>query len=240
MTSVVDLLYSTRLRTDDALGNIERFGVRLARRIDWGDWRPGRSTVLCLGRSIFRDIAPMRQRGAFNWIRVSTNKIRRTQERWVAPEHRRQTYFHHLLETKLRRDKSMLVRFAVAFLETATKMHPIDAILAGNVDHWQEEVVKVACRQLGIPFLALPRETHAGRRFADSKFRFRGSGVAVLSETTRRMLVGAGFPKRAVWALAKESAGIDQVHAFIRSFMEQAGTGRPVAARRHTRKLAAA
>jgi hypothetical protein len=204
-----DLWYSTRLRFDAAVGNLERAGAALARRIDWQDWQTGRKTVLCLRRSTFvKDVDQMRLRGTFNWAKVSAAKVRKCQESWVPPEYRIQTYFYDFLETSLHRDKDLLARFAIAFLGAAMRIHPIDAVLAGNTDYWQDEVIKIACRHFGIPFLALPRENYSaevdevtvGKRFVDSKFRYNGAGVAVYSEATRRTMARSGsFPDNAVW-----------------------------------------
>lgn len=209
MSKILDLLYSARLRFDAAVGNLERAGADLARRIDWQDWRPGRRTVLCLRRSTFvKDVDQMHLRGTFNWAKVSAARVRKFQERWVPPEYRIQTYFYNFLETSLRRDKDYLARFAIAFLGEAMKVHPIDAVLAGNTDYWQDEVIKIACRHFGIPFLALPRENYSmeideinvGKRFVDSKFRYNGAGVAVFCEATRRTMVRSGsFPENGVW-----------------------------------------
>jgi hypothetical protein len=209
MTKAVDFLYSAWLRFDAAVGNLERAGAELARRIDWQDWQPGRRTVLCLRRSTFvKDVDQMRLRGTYNWAKVSAARVRKFQERWVPPEYRIQTYFYNYLETCLHRDKGLLARFAIAFLRQAMKVHPIDAVLAGNTDYWQDEVIKIACRHFGIPFLALPRENYSmeideinvGKRFVDSKFRFNGDGVAVFCEATRRTMVRSGsFPENSVW-----------------------------------------
>src|SRR5688572_13029896 len=183
MMNPVDLWYSARLRFDAAVGNVERAGATLARSIDWQDWQPGRKTVLCLRRSTFvKDVDQMALRGTFNWAKVSAAKVRKYQERWVPPEYRIQTYFYNHLDTSLRRDKDLLARYAIAFLGEAMKVHPIDAVLAGNTDYWQDEVVKIACKHFGIPFLALPRENYSmeideinvGKRFVESKFRFNG------------------------------------------------------------------
>ena len=203
------LKHSLRLRLDAAFGRVEAAGRDLARRIDWCDWRADRPTILCLRRSTFiKDVEELRRRGHFNLPLVSAARIKRLQETWVAPDDRRQSYFYNYLHTRLVRDRPYLARFATAFLEEALRIHPIDAVLAGNTDYWQDEAVKIACNALGIPFLALGRENYSMKidainvfnRFRSAKFRYNGAGVAVYSEATQRTMIDSGsFPDASVW-----------------------------------------
>lgn len=209
MNALRRLKHRLRLRVDTTVGRVTAAGRKLAETIDWQDWRADRATVLCLRRSTFvKDVDEMRRHGTYNWAKVSAARIKRIQEKWVAPELRLQTYFHRVLENELKRDRAHLELFAMSFLEAACRQHPIDAVLAGNTDYWQDESIKIACRNLGIPFLVLGRENYSmeidainvAKRFRESKFRFNGAGVAVYSRATQQVMIDSGaFPAGSVW-----------------------------------------
>lgn len=86
-----------------------------------------------------------------------------------------------------------LTEFGVAFLTEASNTQRIDAVMAANVDYWQDEALKLACLELNIPFLVLCRENYTipwtspwlHRRIADAEFKFEGAGVACFSEATK-------------------------------------------------------
>ena len=156
MTSFSAIGYRLRLRFDAMSGRLERAGRALGAVVDWRDWRADRPTVLCLRRSTFiKDVDELGRREAFNLAMVSAAKIKRIQAKWVAPAYRRQTYFYGFLQSELASDEKYLERFALSFLQAAIRKHPIDAVLAGNTDYWQDEAVKLACHKLKIPFLVL-------------------------------------------------------------------------------------
>jgi hypothetical protein len=157
--------------------------------------------VLCLDRALFRkDVAVLRRRTPFSYVDISAKRVKRLQERWVAPKWRIQTYFTGYLEGAQKGVKPLLEEFGVAFLEAASRRHPIAAVLAGNFDYWQDDALKIACHRLGIPFFVLCRENYVWEagvdfvkaRIADAKYRFLGAGVAVASEATFRSLSASG------------------------------------------------
>ncbi len=85
-----------------------------------------------------------------------------------------------------------LETFAVAFLEAARATHKIDAVAAANTDYWQDEALRLGCKKLGIPFIALSRESYGigrGREFRRQQlsrvgnFYFNGTAAAMASET---------------------------------------------------------
>jgi hypothetical protein len=198
-----------KLAFDRATGQVEREGGRLAGMIDWSQWHEGRPTVLCLERAQFsKDIAELRTRTAYNWVAVRSTRPKHIQEKWVAQKYRIQTYFTHYLDTTASHLKAGLEEFGTAFLRAAMAKHPIDAVMAGNTDYWQDDAIKLGCARLGIPFLVLGRENYTKKidadklfhRFQDAKLHFSGAGVAVLSAATRNVMVGSGaFPDEDVW-----------------------------------------
>jgi hypothetical protein len=198
-----------RMVAERATGQMQRKAAKMAAKIDWGGWRPGRQTVLCLDRAQFRkDIAELRDRTEYNWVTLGATQPKHVQEAWVAEKYRIQTYFTHYLDTWAAHLKAGLEDFGVAFLKAAMAQHPIDAVMAGNTDYWQDDAIKLGARRLGIPFLVLGRENYTKKidadklmhRFQDAKLRFSGAGVAVLSAATRDVMVGSGsFPSDDVW-----------------------------------------
>jgi hypothetical protein len=148
------------------------------------------------------------KRTAFNWVTLGATRQNHVQEAWVAEKYRIQTYFTHYLDTRATHLKAGLEDFAVAFLTAVMAEHPIDAVMAGNTDYWQDDAIKLGARKLGIPFLVLGRENYTKQidakklmhRFQDAKLRFSGAGVAVLSAATRDVMVESGsFPRDDVW-----------------------------------------
>jgi hypothetical protein len=208
MKPLLDAHY-LRLLFDQATGGVERTARKMAQKIDWSDWKPGRQTVLCLRRAQFRkDIEELRARTRFNWVTISATQAKHCEDRWVAPQYRDQTYFTQYLDGRCRHLKSGLESFGYHFLRAAMEIHPVDVVMAGNTDYWQDDAIKLGCRKLGIPFLVLARENYTKpsdakrlmQRFIDSKFRFSGTGVAVFAKETRDVMVGSGsFAETAVW-----------------------------------------
>jgi hypothetical protein len=198
-----------RLVLDRATGRLQRQAEKLAGLIDWSHWQPGRPTILCLDRAQFhKDIEELRARTGYNWVSVGATRPKRFQEPWVAEKYRIQTYFTAFLDDRAAHLKSGLEDFGAAFLDAAMRVHPVDAVMAGNTDYWQDDAIKLGCRKLGIPFLVLGRENYTKKvdadklmhRFQDARLRFNGAGVAVLSKATRDVMVGSGsFADADVW-----------------------------------------
>lgn len=170
-------------------------GIALARRIDWRSAEPGRISVLCLERSQFiKDIEELRRLTNLNWVTLNAVKLREYQEQWVPEAARQQGYFSTWLkEDQGAQIRSILETFAVALLEEAQKTMRVDAVASANIDYWQDEAMKVACRRLGIPFLVLCRENYTipwtvpwmHDHLAKARFRFEGAGLAVFSQATK-------------------------------------------------------
>lgn len=119
-----------------------------------------------------------------------------------------QTYFTKFLDNQLVGFRPWLKQFGRIFLETAMNEHRIDAVLAANTDYWQDEALRLACRDLGIPFLVLCRENYSIeqdkinvlKHFGRAEFVYSGTAVAVYSNSTRDvMLRTKGYAGDDVW-----------------------------------------
>jgi hypothetical protein len=200
--------YLTRVATESMIGLISRRARKIASKIDWSGWKPGRPTVLCLKRATFiKDVDELRASTDVNYVTVPATRIKRMQEKWIPPEWRIQSYFTDLLNRDLAPFRPYLQSFAEAFLKEAAKTHPFDAVMAGNTDYWQDEAVRLGCRALGIPFLVLCRENYTIAQdranvlnhYGKANFRFTGAGVAVYSEISKATMERMGaYPPGAI------------------------------------------
>lgn len=200
--------YLTRLVAESAIGQVERRARKIARKIDWSTWKPGRPTILCLKRATFiKDVQELRASTDINFVTVPATGIKTAQEKWIPPEWRIQSYFTDLLNRDLAPFRPYLQRFAEAFLREAAKVHPFDAVMAGNTDYWQDEAMRLGCRARGIPFLVLCRENYTIAQdranvlnhYTKANFRYTGTGVAVYSEISKATMERIGaYPPGAI------------------------------------------
>ena len=217
--TLAELPYFTRLLFDRAVGGISRAGRELAKQIHWGEFKADRPTVLCLERALFaKDIAELKKRAELNLPCIHVVAVKRPQTNWVAPRWQRQAHLWHDLNNGLPMLRDSLEEFAVSFLEAAGAVHRIDAVAAANTDYWQDEALRFGCRKLGIPFIALSRESYGigrGRQYVAEAYRsgnfyFNGAGCAVASEICAQFLSGqpalrdaqvcaTGWPRYDAW-----------------------------------------
>jgi hypothetical protein len=208
---------------DAARGSVRRAAEQTAALINWTDWRADRPTVLCLDRALFRkDLTEMRPRVDLNLVTIGVAQIKRPQEAWMPPRWRRQTYITYDLAHDAIGFRRGIADFGRYFLEAAQRVHPIHAVLAANADYWQDEALRIACQELGIPFLVLSRENYGiaaardivRQRHRDARFHYNGAGIAVASPTcvqtfresgsapTARV-EATGWPRYDAWADVK-------------------------------------
>ncbi len=211
--------FQARILFDRLTGGFARAGAALAQRIQWGELKPGRPTILCLQRALFaKDIAELKKRTDLNLPCLRAAILKKPQSRWIAPAYQRQSHLWFDLNHDLAHVCKDLERFGIAFLDAASRTRPIDAVLAANTDYWQDEALRLACRTRGIPFLALSRESYGISRSRDyvadyyrkGGFYFNGAGCAVASETCVRFLTAqpalrdatvraTGWPRYDAW-----------------------------------------
>lgn len=132
-----------------------------------------------------------------NWPSIRATIFKNAQMQWIPEQYRKQKFFYNYLQENFSEWGPALEEFGVSFLKAASANHPIDAVLSGNIDYWQDETMKLACRALGIPFLVLCRENYTIAQEipflvsenAKAKFQYSGDGVAVFSQATADAMV---------------------------------------------------
>ena len=183
-------------------------GRKLAHKIKWGNIRPGQPTVLAVSRSQFiKDLEELRQRTELNWATISAVKVKEYQRALIPQQDQRQTYLSTILRDGAIDIRQRLIDFGITFLNEASRKARIDAVMVANVDYWQDEALKLACRERHIPFLVLCRENYTipwtvpwlHNHFADTKFKFEGAGVACFSEDTKRAIAPAMHDPHDIW-----------------------------------------
>jgi len=170
-------------------------GIRFARKIDWSSAPAERETVLCLDRSQFvKDIEELRRFTRLGFATLNAVRLKNRQEAWVPEELRQQGYISAWLkEPRWAEVRAILKEFGVAILSEALRAHRVDAVASANIDYWQDETIKLACTELGVPFIVLCRENYTipwtvpwmHEHLKKSNFRFEGAGLAVFSQATK-------------------------------------------------------
>lgn len=169
-------------------------------RLDSGNFRPGRDTVLCLTRPHFaRDVEQLRNSDALNWIALNLIMLGEMQRAWARPEMQQQTFFQvTTTDPRYASSWSRMNQFALELLLRVDRNYRIGALLCANIDYWQSEAFRHAARRLGLPFLVLSRENLVTRHTEKSLleryrgFHFTGDAVAVFSQWMRDTLLRAG------------------------------------------------
>jgi hypothetical protein len=171
-----------------------------ATRLEPGNFRAGRSTVLCLTRPHFSlDVEQLRKLDNVNWIGLNLIMLGEMQRAWAQPRMQQQTFYQATLnDASCAADWQRMNAFALGVLRRIDHRYPLSALLCANIDYWQAESFRHASHQLGLPFLVLSRENLLTRY--DEKlileryrgFRFQGDAVAVFGEWMREALLRAG------------------------------------------------
>ena len=183
----------------------------LAEQIDFSVCREGRPTLLCMSRAVFNsDIGALRSRTNLNYATISAAAFESLLAPHVPLSEQVQTYFGAAFAAAEDNTKRKLLDIVRRFLSAAIARHPIHAVAVANTDYWQDEALKDACRELSLPFLVLCRENYAvghsqellKTRIRQSKFCFRGTGVAVASDNTRNTMLASGaYEPDSVWTV---------------------------------------
>lgn len=173
---------------------LERFCVPLLVGSIRGTRRfPGRPAVLCLERQNFsKDIEQLRGRTSLDWLTLRHKLCGQIQSVWAPARMRQQMLYYRESGADIDRALARSRRFFARFLTAARRRHGIGAVLSANTDYWQDEAIRWACRDVGLPFLVLSREHYITaafaaermRRYRDSGFHFNGTAVAVFGPQT--------------------------------------------------------
>lgn len=168
-----------------------------------------RLTVLWSRRPQFsKDVSELKTRTGIHFLEFSKARYQAMLEAWVPWPMRRQVFFQGESGWEADRARRMAKDFAVAFLRRLRRKQRIDAVLAANINYWQDEGLGAACSEMRLPFLVLSREHPLTRLSADwirvlhrlHRFRFRGDGVAVFGALTRDALVaGEACKPEQIW-----------------------------------------
>jgi hypothetical protein len=205
-------------------------------RLELGNFRPGRDTVLCLTRPHFSlDVEQLRKLDRVNWIAVNLILLGEMQRAWARPEMQQQTYYQGTTaDPAYAASWQRMNEFALELLQRINARYPFDALLCANIDYWQAEAFRHASHTLGLPFLVLSREnllTRYDEQLILERYRgFRFEGDAVFGPWMREALLRAGCvreeqivvtgaPRLDVWRGAA-SAGTPRDRVVLISFAD--------------------
>ena len=172
----------------------------VAARLDLGNYRPGRPTILCLTRPHFSlDVEQLRKLDHVNWLGLNLIMLGEMQRAWAEPQMQQQTYYQRTRnDVHFRESWQRLDQFGREVLERIARRCRLDGLLCANIDYWQAEGLRRAAHELDLPFLVLSREnllTRYDERLILERyngFRFEGQAVAVFGDWMRRTLVRTG------------------------------------------------
>jgi hypothetical protein len=162
--------------------------------IDWGESKFDRK-IFCLHRESFvKDIAELKERTNFDYP-ILTAGYTRLQMAWTPDVMCVQTFYQvHCNDYPRAIEKS--TQYALFILNRVKKKGTLAAVASANFDYWQDVGFKIACKQLGIPFIVLSREhpiiPHACDIVLDwyvrSNYRFNGDLIAVAGQSSKIVL----------------------------------------------------
>lgn len=209
--------------------------VLAGRLCAWFARPPARSgpgpTYLFIARDVaYKDIEQLRLHSRGTWISFSQSLLFQAQLAWLPSDFFAQLEFQERLRSDPTIRSEPSLRFALALMCALRTRYGIDAVLSSNVDYAQDEFVRQACRQLGIPFVVLLKEhvnTAYGERvwseeYMRTGYRYEGDAVAVFGPRTREILIAhdvcapdvihvTGPPRFDAWATAPQPATVDTV-----------------------------
>lgn len=195
----VEKLKITALSTACRLAG-PRFAARfIVGRADFGDYVPGRPTVVALTRPLFsKDLIELRKRTDLNWVYINNEFLGHVQSAWCPPEMRFQTKYQKFRGDRYARAWSRLDAFGDELVQALRSRTPVDAFMTSHIDYWHGEGARLGAKRHGIAFLGLCRENMClpiqQRTVRDyyKGFRYEGDSVAVFSEATRRIFIESG------------------------------------------------
>ena len=172
---------------------------RIAAQMDRERWESGRPTVLCLRRALFaKDIDVLRRLCNLNFVCIEQRRLGRLQRYWISRDLMRQTHYQYCSGSEYNRDWERIGEFGSLIMREINRHTPVDAILAANIDYWQDQGIRIAAQKLDLPFLVLRREQESNEKTKTnslqrySQFTFEGDGVAVFGRSSLKPLVESG------------------------------------------------
>ncbi|MGE0483653.1 MAG: hypothetical protein AB7Q81_05910 [Gammaproteobacteria bacterium] len=158
--------------------------------------------VLVLNRLYFaKDVDQLRERAAdLDLVSLDTHILSLAQMQWLPPELCEQIAYAARSRPEHASAWATAEAYAGHLLDMARARWDVAAVLASNVDYWQHESFRRACRVRGVPFLVLCQEEQTVRSVYELSldmyrapgFRYGGTAVAVFGPGTRDMLIESG------------------------------------------------
>ena len=180
-----------------------------------------RPLVLCLYSLQFnRDIAALQLRTSkYSWAALQDTFLADTQGPWLPPQLQVQTTYVNESGADVDAAWQKAKRFGMGILANLVQQGVnITAVLGGNFDYWQEECLRLACDEVGLPFLVLMREHDlTDVRFKTQEDYYRQvkripdvAAMACAGEATAEVYAGlnlfprsklriTGWPRHDVW-----------------------------------------
>ncbi len=190
-------------------------------QLEIDDFDPDRRAVLCLHSLQFnRDIAVLQERSTkYIWPALPDTFLTDTQTAWMPERARVQTSYLNESGPDMDAAWAKSKRFAVGILTgLMEKGMKLTAVMGGNWDYWAEECMRLACAELGLPFLVLLREHYLAPNRLEAAMEYYQSfprvpevaGIAVAGPTVIDLAVvlglfpasklrATGWPRLDVW-----------------------------------------
>ena len=183
---------------------------------------PALPTVLCINSDQFnRDIGMLRHWSTrYNWVSILDKDLSDAQDAWMPERLKMQAVYVNESGPDVDEAWAKSRAYGTSVLADArARMPSLVAVMAGNWDYWNEECLRLACRDAGLPFLVLMREHNlTPNRVEDAelyercKAYPRVDGVAVAGDVTMdfitdlklqppEILRNVGFPRFDVWSM---------------------------------------
>lgn len=185
----------------DRIGGWRLLAYLTVLTIDDRQARPGATQVLVLDRLYFtKDVAELTDRGALSYPKLQTHVLSMVQATWLPERLCEQISYVPRTRPEDAAAWATCNLYAEDVIRRWQRRSGVAAVLASNVDYWQHEAFRTACRSLGIPFLVLCQEVqtlpftyrYSIKLYQDADFRFSGTAVAVFEKRTADMLVESG------------------------------------------------
>jgi len=169
--------------------------------IEKGNWSGKRYSILCIKRDLFdKDITELRKNLIkTNWFVIGTPQLAFIQSAWTPAKLRNQTVFQKYFTEEYEMVWEESEAFAKLFLKLAIRRLNVKAVISANIDYWQDEGLRRACRSMKIPFLVLSKENciipksikNTVKYYRNLEFKFTGEAIAVFSSKMRNALISS-------------------------------------------------
>ncbi|MHB1204807.1 MAG: glycosyltransferase family protein [Rhodospirillaceae bacterium] len=159
-----------------------------------------RPVVLCLNSLQFnRDVQELQARSTrYAWPALLDTFLSNRQRPWMPRRLQEQALFVNESGPDVDAAWAKAKRFGLGVINALQDQGiKVSAVMAGNWDYWNEECMRLACGELGLPFLVLRREHHLigiARQVVEDfysqlkRLPDNVSAIAVAGEATRKLI----------------------------------------------------